>query len=258
VIRWVQPDDCAFQSIGMQPYITSMIQIFAGLCGKGVSYSFWLSYDGKDTQGVICQNQSGGTWAAAAGEQAAQEIAEMIGFIGYSSLTADPFVARCITPTARALAVMELKETVKIGEKPKTPAPPNRFDIFEGTPSEAADINTLAGAPLRDEICAELNLRQRRAGALIRVCTAAQKAVSCGVMTPSRGYGVLGYIATRPEARGRGFAQALVTALSKETSELGLLPILSCAPSLVPFYKSLGFVQTGEIFEFIRACEQTG
>jgi len=73
--------------------------------------------------------------------------------------------------------------------------------------------------------------------------------VAC-VFTQSRGdRGYLGMLAVDPSAQGRGIGRAMVGAAEAHCRRAGCLrmelSVLSLRPELLPFYKRLGYVETG-------------
>ncbi len=73
---------------------------------------------------------------------------------------------------------------------------------------------------------------------------------ACAVkMFSSSGITYLSFVSTRKEARGRGYASRLVSALCADESAHGNTVQLFCNESLRPFYANIGFASAGKAVE---------
>lgn len=122
---------------------------------------------------------------------------------------------------------------------------------------ELGDWRQLAGvaAPIRhavfvdeQKVAAELELDEWDAQSLHALARDAQGlAVGTGRLLPD---GHIGRMAVLPQARGTGVGTALLRALMDAARERGHAEVvLNAQTHAIPFYRRLGFVEEGEVFD---------
>lgn len=117
--------------------------------------------------------------------------------------------------------------------------PPGRL-VYEIL--SAADAAFPAGAPYLPWLS---DLTRRRNLGLARFWTLSG-AAAAGVIAQGSGLALIAGVAVLPERRGEGLASRLVGLLARDAADRGFTPVaIAGADSLVPFYRRLGFRETG-------------
>lgn len=216
-------------------------KIRALAAGYGFGYDF-CTFAAQDNSAVICSYYGGAT-AALTGEltdSQTEELAAYLTFGQYDSvLMSYPLCERLgLSGSAEKLCLMKCNGDVKktIGydkENPVTDSPLSEiYEIVSG----GFDID-------RDMWYTDTSHMIRHG--IARAYVLGGKA--CAIrMFASGGISYVSYVCTRPEARGKGLATALLAHICAENAANGIETFVFCENKLRPFYESAGFELAGK------------
>ena len=267
MIRLREPGAPALRGLPGQPVIAAQMEAMAASAGGGVLREFWeAGGPGQVPSGWLCRSGDS-CWALAQGVDAAGELAAFLALL-------NPGLVQCCDRVARALeesAALPGRERTRRpllrwrGEPDQRPpcAGASAQIFLPGDPGGVGplmELHTRAGEVPRgerwDRLYAELHLRcRRKAAAVVLVRLEGNPAAAAALGSIGTGAAVVSHVCTLPEFRRRGAGSLAVLAACRLAREAGRDPVLCCRGELLPFYRSLGFEETGEGHWILRTGE---
>ena len=247
MIRRAEPGDPRLARAPGDPLLSAAIQGEALAGGGGAPGEFWLVLgEGEEPEGAVCRT-GGLVRATVAREEAAPEAAEFLAFLGWGWLETDGFLAPRLPGKARRLPELEYR-----GPLPEAPACPEPQE-----PPVGEVIGCCCAAGALDPGAAEghyLHLHRlvRRGAARVFLLPGpGGEPAACAALTHlGESRAVIGYLACRPEHRGRGLGGAALRAAVRAAMEAGKTPVLACREELEPYHLARGFRRAGRLWEF--------
>ena len=198
----------------------------------GTNYGFCRAYAG---QGLVICKFYGDVIVALIGvpdEEQFDELAVFLAATGFSSVSCDGF---CAKKLCKRLSLQEEKHFVmKYGGKADIMAVPD-----ENPPLDRVFyvLESSFSLDYRDWY-ADMSHRIRHG---VSKAYLLENSAAAAVMCEGFGMSYLSFVCTKPEARGKGLAAALLGYLGGEARKKGLSLTLICTEELLPFYRKVGF-----------------
>lgn len=236
---------------GCELFPTVGTQIYGYFDRYGNDYPFctaWLCQNEKEVWGSLGRyNQSLRlSCNLLLSEEQIQEIAEFLGIAGCTTLEAPAFVLeqlRMFLGEKWKLfdgAAMEYVGTYFSETDERINSVPRLDDVFRIL--RESDTHFAATAQFDEWLCDAAHCRNHNGGWYAAIDNAAVS----GVTALSLKYGLIGSVATHPQARRMGYASALIKWCVNRVLESGRKPILEAAnEQVISMYRKIGFVETG-------------
>lgn len=208
-------------------------------CYNGYSFiDFYIHEQDGQIKGSLCRYDGSVTVCCDSDSDEMVEFLLTLG--GFSAADLPVSLARKLQEvlggTAEEYVLMEA-----VGKYPLLAEPCERTDDIYNT-------NKGAGCACGDRTAwtADFSHRLRHGGAAAFCTYIGGRPAACTAVTHiSKRYGIIGYVATLPEYRGRGLAGGCVSTAAAYCLDKGITPLVVCKAELVPFYSSLGFREIG-------------